>query len=259
MGNVAKKHTKGKRVYKQKSILWTYVKKEMSILLKNPTFFIQCVLPAILIPIILGIYMFSFLKGEEGINIIGGIEELDATLTCTILGIMNFFSMTIYIAVTAVSRDGGNAKFMKYIPVPLYKQIRYKIIPSVLVNILPIIMCAVLAIYLFKGKVVEIVLVSIVATILSIIESYAMIIIDLKRPKLDWDTEQAVVKQNMNMLFQMLYGVVILGIIIYLAQALKDIEVKYVLAMMLSISTIAVLIIDRLIKKKADNLFEKIN
>jgi len=161
----------------------------MKILFKNPVFFMQCILPAILMPVILGIYFLSVLSGEDAVKIIEEMGDFNTTSVCIILGIMHFFSMMVYIAVTAISRDGQNAKFMKYIPVPLYKQIRYKIVPSVLINIIPIIMVAIASIYLFKGNILEILAISIIAIILSIIESYTMIIVDLKRPKLEWDTE----------------------------------------------------------------------
>lgn len=231
----------------------------MKILFKNPVFFMQCVLPAILMPIIMGIYMFSLLNGEESIISLKEIGEFNTITACVILGIMHFFSMIIYIAVTAISRDGKNAKFTKYIPVPLYKQIRYKIAPSVLVNLIPIVICAIVSIYLFKEKLIEIIIISIIAIMLSIIESYAMIIVDLKRPKLEWDTEHAVVKQNFNMIFQMLYCAAILGIIVYLSKVLENINVVTALVIILTLSLIPIFIIDKFIKKKQITLFNKIN
>ena len=167
--------------------------------------------------------------------------------------------MMIYIAVTAISRDGQSAKFMKYIPVPLYKQVRYKIIPSVLINIIPIVICAVGAGYLFKNNIIEIVIISVIAIILAIVESYVMMIVDLKRPKLEWDTEYVVVKQNMNMVFQIVFVLIVLGVIVYLAQVLETVSIPLSLLIMMVLAILPVCIIDKVIKKKENKLFEKIN
>ena len=48
-----------------------------------------------------------------------------------ILALTEFLTSMLYIAPTAISRDGQNAIFMKYIPVPYYKQLVYKGIPNV--------------------------------------------------------------------------------------------------------------------------------
>ena len=44
--------------------------------------------------------------------------------------------MFVYISATAISRDGQNAVFMKYIPVPLMKQIDYKVVPNIVMTTL---------------------------------------------------------------------------------------------------------------------------
>lgn len=231
----------------------------MKLLLKNPIYLMQCVLPAVLMPVIMGIYILSAISLENTTNVIEEISEFNTTVACTILGIMHFFSMMIYIAVTAISRDGQSAKFMKYIPVPLYKQIRYKIIPSVVINIISILMCGGAAVYLYRNNILEIVIISMIATILSVIESYAMIIIDLKKPKLEWDTEYAVVKQNINMIFQIIFVLIVLGGIVYLAQVLETLNVWFSLLIIFAIFSMVVVIIDKIIKKNENKLFKKIN
>ena len=43
-----------------------------------------------------------------------------------------------------------------------------------------------------------------------------MLIVDLLKPKLDWDTEYAVLKQNNNKIFQYVFTVFIILLLIYL-------------------------------------------
>ena len=106
-------------------------------LFKNPIFFVQCVLPSVLMPVVfLGIFIVSINSNnsQESINefqkVLGGFIETPIGLAA-ILAITEFLTSMLYIAPTAISRDGQNAIFMKYIPVPYYKQLIYKGIPNV--------------------------------------------------------------------------------------------------------------------------------
>ncbi len=57
---------------------------------------------------------------------------------CVLIGIIQFFNMSIYVSATAVSRDGLNATFIKYVPVSLYKQFIYKAMPNMILSAVPI-------------------------------------------------------------------------------------------------------------------------
>ena len=115
----------------------SYVAKEFKMLFKNPIFFVQCVLPSVLMPVVfLGIFIVSINSNnsQEAIsefqNVLSGFIETPIGLAA-ILALTEFLTSMLYIAPTAISRDGQNAIFMKYIPVPYYKQLVYKGIPNV--------------------------------------------------------------------------------------------------------------------------------
>ena len=99
-----------------------------------------------------------------------------------------FFNVYI-ISITAISRDGKNAVFMKYIPVSLYKQYIYKCIPNILMGTITAIISIVTANIILHLDIIMIVLLFILSTIINIVNSIILIIIDLKRPKLEWDSE----------------------------------------------------------------------
>lgn len=56
---------------------------------------------------------------------------------CVLIGIIQFFNISIYVSATAISRDGLNATFIKYVPVPLYKQFIYKAMPNIILSAVP--------------------------------------------------------------------------------------------------------------------------
>lgn len=233
-GGGAKKSNKAinQKEYENSKLYKSYIGKEFKILMRNPIFLMQCLVPAILIPIMMIAIVFAGINSESGT---GGLQELinmlhtmqtnSFVVVCIILGIIQFFTMFIYISITAISRDGGNAVFMKYIPVSLYKQYIYKITPNIIMNIITILITMIIAQYLLHLPILTFILLFIVATIMGILQSILMIIIDLKRPKLEWDTEYAVVKQNLNLVFPVILSMINIAIIVILGILLNSLNV----------------------------------
>ena len=216
--------------YRNSKLYKSYVGKEFKNMARNPVFLMQCLIPAVLIPIIMVVVVYAGLNSDGmGLEKITQMVQQMSTNTffiaCIILGVIQFFTMFIYISITAISRDGENAVFMKYIPVSLYKQYMYKIIPNIIMNIVTIIITLGMAEYLLRLPAITLIALFIVATIMGILQSIAMIIVDLKRPKLNWDSEYAVAKQNLNLVFPVLLAMVNIVILVGFVYLLKDINV----------------------------------
>ena len=200
-----------KKSYNSKSELKAYVKKEFQNLIRNPIYFMQCVVPSFLFPILI---LGSTIMGlqAEGIGDIPGLKNTLADGIITPFGmaisvsIMMFFFMFNYVSLTSISRDGENAVFMKYIPISLEKQCFYKILPGIILNFVPMFIITFLIKFILQDKIVTEVLIAInlIGLLINVFNNYLMILIDLKNPKLHWTTEYAVVKQNMNMLWEVL-------------------------------------------------------
>ena len=166
--------------------------------------------------------------------------------------------MFIYISITAISRDGENAVFMKYIPVSLYKQYMYKIIPNIIMNIVTIIITLGMAEYLLNLPVITLIALFVVATIMGILQSIAMIIVDLKRPKLNWDSEYAVAKQNLNLVFPVLLSIVNIVILVGFVYLLKDINVYMGIGILGILYIAATVITNKYLYNKQYELADKI-
>ena len=85
-----------------------------------------------------------------------------------------------------------------------------------------------------------------------------MIIIDLKRPKLEWDSEYAVVKQNLNLVFPVILSMINIMIIAILGFLLNTINVYIGLVIVGIIFGIITYIINRYLYKNQYNLANKI-
>lgn len=216
-----KKKNKDKKTQKQSTVGKAYVRKEFKNLIRNPIFFMQCVAPSILFPIILIISMYAGIKNEPT-----GVEEIRVFIKnalempkgiAVIEAITIFLFMFNFISITAISRDGENAVFMKYIPISLKKQCLYKILPGIIMNIIPIIYVDIgLKLLVENISILDIVIIDFIAMLINILGNYLMILIDLNRPKLHWTSEYTVVKQNFNMFFEMIIYLLKIGIMLFL-------------------------------------------
>ncbi len=258
-GTALKKRKMKDKNYQEKDIGLSYVIKEFKLLIRNPIYFIQCILPAFLMPVLL---FLPFLGNDNGMDIrnIAGLFNIQSPLGISILlSIISFLYSLNFIAITGISRDGENAKFVKQIPVSLYDQYIYKIIPAVFVNFIPSLILIGLVYYLFPVSIGFIVIIFLFTILFSFIHSIWMLWIDLKRPKLNWNTEYAVVKQNMNMLFEFIFSFICIAIFLligYLCMTINEIIFILILTFIL---TIALLFSNRYIRKKQDILFDKIS
>lgn len=249
--------------YRNSKLYKSYVGKEFKNMARNPVFLMQCLIPAVLIPIIMVVVVYAGLNSDGmGLEQITQMVQQMSTNTffiaCIILGVIQFFTMFIYISITAISRDGENAVFMKYIPVSLYKQYMYKIIPNIIMNIVTIIITLGMAEYLLNLPVITLIALFVVATIMGILQSIAMIIVDLKRPKLNWDSEYAVAKQNLNLVFPVLLAMVNIVILVGCVYLLKDINVYMGIGIIGILYIAATVITNKYLYNKQYELADKI-
>ena len=261
-GKKTKKKIDARKLFKKSTLFGTYVGKEFKTLLRNPVFFMQCVLPAILFPILIIGLSFLGIKGEQNSEL-ESIVNIIQNKTSIYLGIgilcaVQFFLMFIYISATAISRDGENAVFIKYIPVPFIKQIDYKVFPNIVMTTFMSILTIIMVEYLLKIPIIYILLIAIASIIMGIFHSYISIIVDLKRPKLEWNSEYAVVKQNMNLMWPVILGLVNITIIVALAIICNFINSYIFIAVISLIYIFLTIVIRNYIKKNEEKLLEKI-
>ena len=125
-------------------------------------------------------------------------------------------------------------------------------------NIVTIIITLGVAQYILHLPLITLILLFIVATIIGILQSILMLIVDLKRPKLNWDSEYAVAKQNFNLIFPVILSMINIAIIVILANYLGNINVYIGLIVLGIIFGILSLVANKYLKKNQYKLVEKI-
>ena len=255
------KKTDVSKSYDSNKLFITYIKKEFKLLNRNPIFFMQCVLPIVFFPLIVGVPAIFGLR-DSGIDFNVLQKDLEIIVNSN-YGIMGFLITIIfmyifnYTSVTAISRDGQNAMFMKYIPIDLDKQIIYKSIPGIILNLIPTIYISIFALFIIPSISMKTFLyVFVIASLINILNNILSIIVDLKNPKLKWISEYTVVKQNFNMIFSMLFVAIEIGIIIISGVNIKNID-NYI-TLLVTMFLILNIIVKKYIKANKTKIFEKI-
>jgi len=252
---------KYKKLNKNKS----YIKNEFRQLIKVPTFFMQCIIPIILIvitvtAIVIAIYpsIVAILQTEEIAEQMPEFEFDINILTIIIIIIQLIFSFS-NLSITAISRKGKNAFFIKYIPISLYKQFLYLNIPQIILNIFVSMIILGVAKYLIPQiNIIYLFLMFIASILLNIINSFLMLVVDLRRPNLEWDNETDAIKQNKNKLYQYVLTIIIVLILIYFSSIFEKINLNFAIIIILFILIIILFLINKIIKNKINKIFNKI-
>ena len=259
-----KSKNKIEKKLKKKNIINAYINKEFKVLLKNPIFFMQCIFPIfilmvslIIIAVVtlpnLRVLLTSDIFGEQ-INV-----SVDLSVICLVLGIIQFVYTMSNISITSISREGNAAKYLKFIPVDLYKQFIYKSAPQIIINMFFSIIIIILIKLIFNEfNFIYLIFIFIIANLFNIINSELMVLVDLYRPNLKWKAEYEAVK-NDNKLFQYVLTVFIILILIYFNKIFKESNINISCLLIILILFIFIFIINILIKKNINKLFKKIN
>lgn len=251
---------------KKNIIFKAYIKKEIKNLFRNSMVFMQCVYPmiislitVIIISIILLPKLNEVLNNPDIKQLIGNLE-FDLSIVYIILSGIQVLFMISPASLTSISRDGKNASFMKYIPISYFRQILYKGLPQIFINSISVIIIVGILYYAFHSiGIVNVLLVFISSMILNALNSYSMIIVDLLNPKLQWDSEYEILKQNNNRYFQYAFTVIVILILVYLNKVLEGINLNLAI-IITSIVFLFILIIELiLIKIRENKLMKKIN
>lgn len=208
-----------KKKAKKNSKVKSYTIKELRLLFRTPVYFMNCVLINFLLPIFLLIPMFAqknSMKNMESVSILFNNKEVLGMVLAISVAIMVFISATNCIAATAISREGKNIFFCKYIPMTYKQQIISKVLPGAIMGLIGSALVIITGIIVIKVPVYVTIFIIIPGILGIAFSSLAGILIDINFPKLNWDTEQKAVKQNLNSMVNMVAAVVIAGLSVFI-------------------------------------------
>ena len=222
--------------YQSKGVASSYIHKEVVSLIRKPIYVTQLLLPCFLVPLIV-FASFYFSMQSDGIVLSEVLQVIyddpdllyDMVLPFVLMALL-FTSMTCFLSVVAISKDGEDAIMMKMLPIPFYRQLIYKALPDiVMVNIIHL-FTSILALISLKMP-LQVILISLVTLLPYSLVHGALILLDLRHPKLHWSNEIQVTKNNLRTLLPI--GLAILNIVlIVLALFWLEMDGRYIAAIL---------------------------
>lgn len=245
--------------FKEQNYQKAYLRKEFLLIKRSPIFFIQCIiLPLYFSAMILALVIMLFIASQTvGREIIDGLSDLvsEPFIGGVFLSMVQIIYMMNFASVIAVSKEERWSILSKYLPIKLSRQINMKIRIGKIVNFISSISAIVLYMMLTRN---------LINTVLFLFISFGMnvfgekikILIDLKNPKIDWDNEFTMMKQNTNVMYELFYTMIVDGIILLLGLLIKNTTIYFII--LGAIELIINLIISNYIFENDKKIFEKL-
>ena len=214
-GNVDENLNKLISSSKQHSKAYSYFMKELRILMRTPTFYTHCIIVNFIWPI----FVYAVFKASASnmtFTFIRQNYQLDSNLPLFlivfIVGMSAFLTSLNSISSNAISREGKHFHFMKSIPVEYKTQLFVKTFVGILFSFIGIMVFFLPACIIMNIPFVHIIGYTILSILAITFVAYMGIYIDSLQPKLVWDDELSVLRENYNMFFSMAIIIVFVGV-----------------------------------------------
>lgn len=228
LSETSPKRTKVNRLELEKatvkgSVIRTYTLVELKLLFRTPIYFINCVLINFLWPVFL---VLPLLFQPEQVNVIQELSKILNKPESQGMVLAGSFAFALFMGATngttstSISREGQELFVKKYLPISYRQQLIAKVLSGFVLGLVSILIMVLFAVFAFKLSLWMGLLILAVAWLPVLLTCLTGLLIDLYNPKLDWDSEQKAVKQNVNLLYNMLVGI-IPGVLTFLVLSLS--------------------------------------
>ena len=213
----SKKKFTGRESYGVGSQFAACCKRELKTILRVPSYATN-ILPTAFMPLLMVIMMFviSNRVGGDGQNLsVIMQQQFSPALVMSVLAAVLAYMAGMNPALsTAVTREGKGHELLTALPVPAKTLVRAKFAVGFGLALVGALAASVALVVLFPPFTLQVVLAFILCVLFSYVNSVLALNRDIRKPRLDWVTEQAAVKQNFGVLISLLIS---WGILIALA------------------------------------------
>lgn len=169
------------------------------------------------------IFAAVFLIQGEGMNeltrLIENLEQGDYYKTLFVIAFGLFTSISGNPSSSAVSRDGKALMFIKSLPISSKDYVLAKLLHGIELSMFGSAISCILGEVILKLPVFNLIMAFIISNLILLPIIIVSIIIEFKWPKLNWDDPVKAMKQNLNVVMVVLFGMFILipfiGVIVY--------------------------------------------
>jgi len=179
-------------------------RREWKLFLRTPIYVMNSLVGVIVLPLAL---ILPFLTQPEDFKkLLAEVQgpQYGFVTALVVLGIVLLGSSMNMISCTSVSREGHMFWISRMIPVSPKSQVLAKLLQSSVFSSVCQIVIAIPLSLLLHISPVRLLVILVLGTLVNILMNVLGLIIDLLRPKLEWNDPQEAIKQNLNVLFSML-------------------------------------------------------
>lgn len=270
MGVMGNSETKTKNKIMKDKILYkkirkgssfkTYALNEFRTIVRNPSYFIHCIVMNLIWTILTIIIFIVDSKTNNELTFIRNIHYNEENLKVALLLLLSFAffqSRSNLSAFISISKYGQSFYFQKYLPISYSKQILAKVIVSSLIQGTTLIMNIIIAFYVFNLPKIIILFTLILSPLMIIYGSITATFKDIKNPNLKWTSEVDILKNNVNLVFTVIITFIEIGVFVGINN-LFDCSFYEMFIIILILFSIADFLLIRSIKSRGKKYFEDI-
>lgn len=226
--------------------IWAIFVKEWKGVLRSPTYAMNGLISVIMAPLMVVMMKIAmpvqevfYEVGMPGLTV-GDIyaylpKELLTVLMLLIIGFGYFFAAMNLCAMTVYSREGESCWLLMVLPISPKTQLRGKILFSMSITFLAALLMGIALLFAWQAPWWLVLLVVAAITLMSAPVVLLGIFIDLRFPKLHWDSERRAMKSNGNTLLGMLAELVYLAVMVLLVFVIDDLMAYMAVAAAISL------------------------
>ncbi|WP_085506849.1 putative ABC transporter permease subunit [Thalassobacillus devorans] len=248
-----KKFDSGKVAKKIKSqpVFLALLLKELRIIFRTPTFFMQIVVQSLFGPVFL-IVILVFESSSGSIGALGSmLEQFDGKAPLLLLFIFTLFILGVNPAsYSSISRDGRSWPANLYLPVSAKTVIFSKVMTAWLINLLSIILLAVVGLTVVPMPPALFTAWIALTFLASWFTSLVGTALDLNDPKLNWTDEQEVFKSRFISLIALLIEMGTFGCIVLLLWNIDSLQSLWMTSLLLALLLGLAIVISHIVLQK---------
>ena len=244
--NNSKTHSKAKPLnFKARSQTNSLIRKEINTFFKTPVFIINAGFSLVLFLVLAVLLAIRFdsvatmlIDEETGLGI--AKDLIYNNLSIVIFALISFGTFMTSITSSIISLEGRNISILKSLPIKPKTILMAKVKAALLITTPAMLVGDLIMFIRFRTNILEAILLIILSILMPLISHLVGIIINLKYPKLEWESPAEAVKQSTSSFIAVMLGMVILMVTVGISFALIG-NVLPIIALLIAIGVSALI------------------
>ena len=244
--NNSKTHSKAKPLsFKARSQTNSLIRKEVNTFFKTPVFIINAGFSLVLFLVLAVLLAIRFdsvatmlIDEETGLGI--AKDLIYNNLSIVIFALISFGTFMTSITSSIISLEGRNISILKSLPIKPKTILMAKVKAALLITTPAMLVGDLIMFIRFRTNILEAILLIILSILMPLISHLVGIIINLKYPKLEWESPAEAVKQSTSSFIAVMLGMVILMVTVGISFALIG-NVLPIIALLIAIGVSALI------------------